>query len=125
MGASLWWVRSHREEFRKVALQGLLNDFQSEKEKFLAGLPEDLQVSEHESWSLEFMGDELWISAPSLLKKMGSLTLEMGDFDRARQVLISNMKTEMAKRPGDDRRFPIKLRFRNEPEATPSPTPAI
>ncbi len=114
------WLHSQQSEYQSIALSGLQTDFQRVQGSISGRLPAEYTLSAVEFWVFELKGDELWISAPSLEKKMGTLAPE--DFDLARKPLQQGFVDWLRNRPGKPEKFPIKLKFRNE-SATPTPPP--
>ena len=112
MIGAIWYLTSHQPQFRAQLLTTLSREFDANLPPITNHLPPEFELKSGEVWNLDLKGDELWIQAPTLLKKTGNL--EPADFEKAREALIKGCEEWLGRLPGDTKRFPVLLKFRNE-----------
>jgi hypothetical protein len=79
----------------------------------VAALPPEVTLNPNDAWDFSFIGDELHIKAPELKQKTGAApTAEQ--FEASRNQLAAALHAWLTKRPGDEARFPVRIRFKNE-----------
>ena len=113
MIGAIWYLTSHQPQFRAQLLTTLTREFDANLPPITSHLPSEYELKSGETWSLNLQGDELLIQAPTLLKKIGPL--EPADFEKARDSLIKGCEEWLVRLPGDTKRFPLLIKFRNEP----------
>ncbi|MBX2995469.1 MAG: hypothetical protein KF681_11625 [Bdellovibrionaceae bacterium] len=114
MIGSLVYVYTHREDLKTSVLGEMTTEFQARQDQLLASMPPDLAINPSEPWNFSFVGDELHIAAPSLIQKTGAAP-STEQFEAARTQLTASIHGWLTKKPGDDKRFPVRIRFKNEP----------
>lgn len=114
MAGSLVYVWYHQEDFRASVLTQLMDDFKARQDVMVAALPPEVTLNQSDAWDFSFIGDELHIKAPELKQKTGEAPLAE-QFEASRNQLALALHAWLTKRPRDEVRFPIRIRFNNEP----------
>lgn len=113
MAGCLFYIRSFQTEFQTASLGAIIETVQNRQSELSAVLPPGLRFAQPPEWSGSFKGDELFVQAPELTEENGSKP-SPERFDEARGSLTETLHGWLSKKPGDSKRFPIRLLFKNE-----------
>lgn len=114
---SILYIRSNLTNYHEKVLSSLDADFRMQGPDFTDILTNKVTISQADSWQFSFRGDELIVTAPSLNKIDENGELQSPDsetFSQVRAGLEKAILNWLSHRPGDSKRFPVRVHFKNE-----------